>query len=115
MAEETEIADLRRRVALLEQDAEGERTVGRTMLRKLNGLEDALADLTRAAAEIAKGFGRLETFVMVSNAEMPRKVAEIVTLTMREERARLAEDLDQRDAKLAKLVAETITEALRRK
>lgn len=128
MGDESEIAELRRRVALLEQDADGERNVNRTMFRKLNQIEDALTDLTKAAAEVAKGFGRLETFVTISNAEMPRKVAEIVSLTMREERATLdkklaalradlAEDAAKRDAALRadlpKIIAEAVGAVLR--
>jgi hypothetical protein len=88
MGDESEIAELRRRVSLLEQDNEGERTVSRTMLRKLNSMEDTLVDLTKAVADLTKSVGRLESFVMTSQAEMPRKFAEIAALVMSEELAK---------------------------
>jgi hypothetical protein len=42
MAEETSIAELRRRVSLIEQDVEGERGVSRHILRKVTESETAL-------------------------------------------------------------------------
>ena len=88
MGDESEIAELRRRLSVLEQDAEGERTVSRHTLRKLGDVENAVLDLTKAVAELSKGLSRLEDFVMVSQAEMPRKFAEIAATVMREELAK---------------------------
>ena len=95
MGDESEISDLRRRVSLLEQDAEGERTVSRHMLRKIGDVENAILDLTKAVADLSKmvaetqrGQSRLEDFLMVSQAEMPRKFAEIAAAVMRDELAR---------------------------
>ena len=88
MAEESEITELRRRLAILEKDAEGERTVSRHTLRKIGDVENAVLDLTKAVAELTKGLSRLESFVMTSQAEMPRKFAEIAALVMREELAK---------------------------
>jgi len=55
--------------SLLEQDAEGERTVSRHMLRKLGDVENAILDLTKAVADLSKmvaetqrGQSRLEDF-----------------------------------------------------
>jgi hypothetical protein len=42
MGDESEISELSRRLALLEKDVEGERTVSRHMLRKLNEMDDKL-------------------------------------------------------------------------
>ena len=95
MGDDSEIAELRRRVALIEKDVDGERTVSRHMLRKLGDVENAILDLTKAVAELSKSVAetqksvsRLEDFVMVSQAEMPRKFAEIAALVMREEMAK---------------------------
>ena len=83
-----DLAELRRRVALLEDDAKGEKTVSRHTLRKVSDVENAILELTKAVAELSKGFSRLEEFVIVSLAEMPRKFAEIAALVMREELAK---------------------------
>ena len=87
--------ELRRRVALLEDDAKGEKTVSRHTLRKVSDVENAILDLTKAVAHLAgniaetnKSVSRLEEFVIVSQAEMPRKFAEIAALVMREELAK---------------------------
>jgi hypothetical protein len=95
MGDESEIAELRRRLSVLEQDAEGERTVSRHMLRKLGDVENAILDLTKAVAdlagkvaEVSKGASRLESFTLTSQAEMPRKFAEIAAAVMREELAK---------------------------
>ena len=88
MGDESEIAELRRRLSLLEQDAEGERTVSRYTLRKVGDVENAILDLTKAIAELTRGLSRLEDFVMTSQAEMPRKFAEVAAVVMREELAK---------------------------
>jgi hypothetical protein len=88
MGDENEITELRRRLSLIEKDVEGERTVSRHMLRKIGDVENAVLDLTKAVAELQKTLSRLEDFVMVSQAEMPRKFAEIAATVMREELAK---------------------------
>jgi uncharacterized coiled-coil protein SlyX len=95
MGDESEIAELRRRVALTEKDVDGERTVSRHTLRKLGDVENAILNLTKAVAELTKtvaetqkGLSRLEDFVIVSQAEMPRKFAEVAAVVMREELAK---------------------------
>jgi hypothetical protein len=94
MGDESDIAELRR-MTLIEDDVNGERTVSRHMLRKLGDVENAILNLTKAVAELTKtiaetqkGVSRLEDFVTVSQAEMPRKFAEIAALVMREELAK---------------------------
>jgi hypothetical protein len=93
MSDESEI------VSLLEQDADSERTVSRHILRKVGDVENAILDLTKAVgqtvvdtqngiAETNKGFGRLEDFVMTSQAALPRQFAEIAAAVMREELAK---------------------------
>jgi hypothetical protein len=102
MGDESEIAELRRRLAVLEQDTEGERTVSRHMLKKLKAIENLLVDLTKAqgrndaqfadlankVAELARNISQLETQTLVSQAELPRKLAEIVSVVMSEELAK---------------------------
>ena len=77
-------------MSLLEQDAEGERTVAICSERSatLKTLTKAVADLSKTVAETQKSLSRLEDFVMVSQAEMPRKFAEIAAAVMRDELAR---------------------------
>ena len=94
MGDESEIAELRRRISVLEQDAEGERT-SRHTLRKVNDVEGAVLDLTKAVAnltknvaDLAKAVGRVEDHIVVSQAELPRKLAEMVAAVVREELAK---------------------------
>lgn len=72
MAEEPELTALSRRLSVLEQDVEGERTVSRLMLRKLNDVEDTLIGLTKAVADLAKAVGRVESQAVLSQAERTR-------------------------------------------
>ena len=95
MTDESELATLSRRVTLLEQDAEGEKTISRHILRKVGDVENAILDLTKAVADLTKVIGetqrgqsRLEDFVMTSQAAQSRQFAEIAAVTMREELAK---------------------------
>ena len=81
MGDESEIAELRRRIALLEQDVDGERNVSRVMLRKLNEIDDRLTS-------VAKATDRVEQSVALLRADMPRVIAEVVAAVMREELAK---------------------------
>ena len=56
MGDESEIAELRRRSSVLEQDAEGERTVSRHTLRKVNDVEGAVLDLTKVREEPERSY-----------------------------------------------------------
>ena len=60
----------------------------RLMLRKLNDVEDTLIGLTKAVADLAKAVGRVESQAVLSQAELPRKLSEMVSAVMREELAR---------------------------
>jgi hypothetical protein len=81
MGDESDIAELRRRVSLIEQDVDGERNVSRVMLRKLNEIDDRLTG-------VAKSVDRVEQSVALLRADMPRIIAEVVAAVMREELAR---------------------------
>jgi hypothetical protein len=81
MGDESEIAELRRRLALLEKDFEGERSVSRHMLRKLNDVDDKLTS-------VAKAVDRIEESMALLRADLPRIVAEVVGAVMREESAK---------------------------
>jgi len=78
MGDESDIAELRRRVSLIEQDVDGERNVSRVMLRKLNEIDDKLASVAKAA-------DRVEQSVALLRADIPRIIAEVVAAVMREE------------------------------
>jgi len=64
MGDESEIAELRRRISVLEQDAEGERTVSRHTLRKVNDVEGAVLDLTKAVANLTKNVAEMVAAVV---------------------------------------------------
>ena len=81
MGDESDIAELRRRVSLIEQDVDGERNVSRVMLRKLNEMDDRLTSIAKAA-------DRVEQSVALLRADMPRIIAEVVAAVMREELAK---------------------------
>jgi hypothetical protein len=81
MGDESDIAELRRRVSLIEQDVDGERNVSRVMLRKLNEIDDRLTSVAKAA-------DRVEQSVALLRADMPRIIAEVVAAVMREELAK---------------------------
>jgi hypothetical protein len=81
MGDESEIAELRRRLALLEKDVDGERNVSRYMLRKLNDVDDKLTSL-------AKSVDRVEESVALLRADLPKIIADVVGAVMREETAK---------------------------
>jgi hypothetical protein len=82
MADESEIASLSRRVKLIEDDVEGERTVSRHILRKVTENENSLLELTKAV-------NRIEEKLVLFQAGLPRTIADIVSVTMREELSKL--------------------------
>ena len=89
MAEETSIAELRRRVSLIEQDVEGERGVSRHILRKVTESETALLDLRADMAglrkELTERVSSLENQIVTLRADLPRIIAEAVSAVVREE------------------------------
>lgn len=92
MGEELSIADLRRRVALIEQDVEGERGVSRHILRKVTESETALLDIRADVAGLRKDLtervASLENQFVTLRADLPRIIAEAVSAVVREELAR---------------------------
>ncbi len=92
MAEETSIAELRRRVSLIEQDVEGERGVSRHILRKVTEAETAMLDLRADMAGLRKDLTErvtsLENQIVTLRADLPRIIAEAVSAVVREELAK---------------------------
>ncbi len=74
-------AEIRRRVTLLEKEVEGEKTVSRHILNKVNENENLLLDLSKRAANI-------EDRLALLRADMPSIIAEVVGALLREERER---------------------------
>ena len=72
-------AEIRRRVTLLEKEVEGEKTVSRHILNKVNETENLLLDLSKRAANI-------EDRLALLRADMPSIIAEVVGALLREER-----------------------------
>jgi hypothetical protein len=92
MADETNVAELRRRVSLIEQDVEGERGVSRHILRKVTESETALldlrADMGGMRRELTERVAAVENQLVTLRADLPRIIAEAVSAVVREEFAR---------------------------
>jgi transposase len=92
MGDESEIAELRRRVSLLEQDVEGERGVSRHILRKVTEGEmtllDLRADMAGLRKELTERVAAVENQLVTLRADLPRIIAEAVSAVVREEFAR---------------------------
>ena len=80
MAEETNIAELRRRVSLLEQDVEESRAARSEM-----ALLDLRADMAGLRKELTERVTSLENQIVTLRADLPRIIAEAVSAVVREE------------------------------
>ena len=84
---ETNIAELRRRLSLIEQDVEGERGVSRHILRKVTEGETALLDLRADMAGLRKEFSErvaaVENQLVTLRADLSRIIAEAVSAVVR--------------------------------
>ncbi len=92
-------AEIRRRVTLLEEDAKGEKTVSRHILRKVNqmhddllGLRDEIAkvrsDLSSEITDVKKDVSSLREELVLWRADLPGIIANVVGALLREERER---------------------------
>ena len=72
---------INRRLKLIENDIEGERSVSRHILRKVSENENALLELTKTV-------NRIEERLVLFQAELPRQLAAAVAEVLREELAR---------------------------
>ena len=81
MAEETNIAELRRRVSLIEQDVEESRAARSEM-----ALLDLRADMAGLRKELTERVTSLENQIVTLRADLPRIIAEAVSAVVREER-----------------------------
>ncbi len=77
MSVEQDIADLKRRVALLEEDAEGEKLVMRHILRKVTENENILLDVKQEVTELRNELALLR-------ADLPSILADVVGALLRE-------------------------------
>jgi len=77
MSFEQDIADLKRRITLLEEDAKGERLVARHTLRKVTENENILLDVKREVTE-------LRNEVALLRADMPGMMANVVGALLRD-------------------------------
>jgi len=74
---EQDIAELKRRIALLEEDAKGEKQVTRHILRKVTENENILLDVKKEVTE-------LRNEVALLRADMPGMMANVVGALLRD-------------------------------
>ena len=77
MSVEQDIADLKRRITLLEEDAKGEKLVARHILRKITENENILLDVKKEVTE-------LRNDVALLRADMPGIIANVVGALLRD-------------------------------
>jgi hypothetical protein len=77
MSVEQDIADLKRRITLLEEDAKGEKLVARHILRKVTENETVLLDVKKEVTE-------LRNEVALLRADLPGILANVVGALLRE-------------------------------
>ena len=92
---ETEIAELKRRVAELEGEAKGERQLSRRQFEQIREIRDDLAVLRSHAVtvemrldRIEARIGRLESEFTAFRRELPALIAETMREVLREERGK---------------------------
>jgi uncharacterized protein YoxC len=81
-------AEIRRRVTLLEEDAKGEKTVSRHILRKVNQMHDDLLGLRDEVIGVKKDVSSLREELVLLRADLPSIIANVVGALLREERER---------------------------
>ena len=77
MSVEQDIADLKRRITLLEEDTKGEKLVTRHILRKVTENETILLDVKKEVTELRNDLALLR-------ADMPGIIANVVGALLRE-------------------------------
>ncbi len=77
MSFEQDIADLKRRITLLEEDAKGEKLVARHILRKVTENENILLDVKKEVTELRNDLALLR-------ADMPGIIANVVGALLRD-------------------------------
>jgi hypothetical protein len=74
---EQDIADLKRRITLLEEDAKGEKLVARHTLRKVTENENILLDVKKEVTELRNDLALLR-------ADMPGIIANVIGALLRD-------------------------------
>ncbi len=77
MSVEQDIADLKRRITLLEEDAKGEKLIARHILRKLTENETILLDVKKEVTELRNDLALLR-------ADLPGIMAKVVGALLRD-------------------------------
>jgi hypothetical protein len=100
MADEPELAELSRRVTLLEEDAKGEKRVSRHILRKLNDVESLvldvrrqmiseIGDVRREMGDIRKEISGLRDEIALMRGEITETITTAFSAIMREALAKV--------------------------
>ena len=78
MSVEQDIADLKRRITLLEEDTKGEKLVARHSLRKVTANENILLDVKKEVTELRNDLALLR-------ADMPGIIATVIGALLRDQ------------------------------
>ncbi len=81
-------AEIRRRVTLVEKEAEGEKTVSRHIFRKVTELQSDVSQVQKDILDIKKDISALRDEVVLLRGDLPGIIASVVGALLREERER---------------------------
>jgi len=84
-----DLSELSRRVAIIEQEIEGEKRVTRHILRKVTENEASLLDVRAELGHMRKDLSELRNEVALLRADLPGIISAVVGALLRENKQRL--------------------------
>lgn len=86
MVDDIALAELRSRVALLEEEAKGEKAITRHILRKVMETEALLLDIRKEQMDMRKEQSDIRSDLALLRADLPGIIANVVGGLLREKR-----------------------------